>query len=194
MSSLTRSLLRRRLVFAGTAGAIFWALFGGTVLGGQNPFGKRRGGGSVKYKTFKDPSNRFEIAYPEKDWRILPSAGSNLAVFARNDGPTVFVEHVALTEHLTPAELAVMPDMELERIKAQDRPTKDFKSDMFESKSGRGVLIKYFRIGQGPESILQFTIAVGGDLFRLNSVVPERLFAKYEPILMYMIQSFKAPA
>ena len=46
---------------------------------------------------FKDPAGRFELEYPEKDWKRLPSGGSSLVVFARNDGPTLFVDHVTLS-------------------------------------------------------------------------------------------------
>ena len=41
---------------------------------------------------------------------------------------------------------------------------------------------------------MQYSIPVGQDLFRLNGVIPDKQLAKYEPIIMHMIQSFKAPA
>ena len=68
---------------------------------------------------FKDPAGRFELQYPEKDWKPLPSGGSSLAVFARNDGPTLFVDHVRLVGALTPAELGGMPAVELSTLKEQ---------------------------------------------------------------------------
>jgi hypothetical protein len=33
------------------------------------------------------PAGRFELEYPAKDWKLLPSGGSSLAVFARNEDP-----------------------------------------------------------------------------------------------------------
>jgi hypothetical protein len=160
----------------------------------QNPFRKLLGGDKTDYQTFKDPAGRFELEYPTKDWRLLPSGGSSLAVFARNDGPALFVDHVRLVDRLTPGEIDAMPEMEAGRLKEQQPQGKDFKSDMLETKAGRGVLIRYSRVGTGPESVMQYSIPVGQDLFRLNGVVPARLLSKYEPIIIHMIQSFKAPA
>ena len=161
----------------------------------QNPFKWMVGGDkNVKYETFKDPAGRFEIEYPAKDWKRLPSGGSSLAVFARNDGPTLFVDHVRLVGALTPAEIEGMAAVELDTLKEQQPKAKDFKSDMLDSKAGRGVAIRYSRDSTGPETVVQYSIPVGQELFRLNGVIPDKQLAKYEPIIMYMIQSFKAPA
>lgn len=152
------------------------------------------GDGNVKYEKFRDPAGRFELEYPAKDWKRLPSGGSSLAVFARNDGPTLFVDHVTLVEALTPTELRGMPAVELGALKEQQPKAKDFKSDMLDSKAGRGVLIRYSRDATGPETVVQYSIAVGQELFRINGVIPDKQLTKYEPIVMYMIQSFTAPA
>ena len=149
---------------------------------------------SVKYVSFKDASGRFELEYPEKDWKRLPSVGQSLIGFARNDGPTLFVDHVRLVEALTPAEMAGLLSVELSTLKDQQPKATGFKSEDLESKAGRGVLIKYSREGAGPETVIQFSIAVGMELFRITGVIPDKQVAKYEPIVMYMIQSFKAPA
>ena len=57
---------------------------------------------------------------------------------------------------------------------------------MVDSKAGRGVLIRYSRdgaTGTGPETVVQYSIAVGLELFRLNGVMPDKQVAKYEPII-----------
>ena len=41
---------------------------------------------------------------------------------------------------------------------------------------------------------MRYLIGVERDLYRLEAVVQEASATKYEPILMHMIQSFKAPA
>jgi len=161
----------------------------------QNPFKWMVGGDkNTKYQTFNDPAGRFELEYPTKDWKLLPSGGSSLATFTRNDGPTLFVEHLRLAERLTPGEIDALPEGEVDSLKRQQPKAKDFKSDMLESRAGRGVLIRYSRVGTGPESVVQYSIAVGQDLYRLNGIIPEKQFEKYEPIIMHMIQSFKAAA
>ena len=115
-------------------------------------------------------------------------------MFARNDGPTVFVDHVSLLEPLTAAEIEGMPDVELSTLKEQQPKAKDFKSEMLDSKAGRGVLIRYSREAAEPETVIQYSIPVGRDLFRLNGVIPDKQLAKYEPVVMYMIQSFNVRA
>ena len=184
----------RRRAFTGLVGLILCMRSAG-LTADQNPFKWMVGGDkNVKYETFKDPAGRFEIEYPAKDWKRLPSGGSSLAVFARNDGPTLFVDHVRLVGALTPAEIEGMAAVELDTLKEQQPKAKDFKSDMLDSKAGRGVAIRYSRDSTGPETVVQYSIPVGQELFRLNGVIPDKQLAKYEPIIMYMIQSFKAPA
>ena len=173
------------------AAAILFAFSSGLSAG---QFKWMVGDKSVKYVSFKDASGRFELEYPEKDWKRLPSVGQSLIGFARNDGPTLFVDHVRLVEALTPAEMAGLPSVELSTLKDQQPKATGFKSEDLESKAGRGVLIKYSREGAGPKTVIQFSIAVGMELFRITGVIPDKQVAKYEPIVMYMIQSFKAPA
>jgi len=146
----------------------------------------------IKYKTYKDPAGRFELDYPTKDWRLMPSAGSNLAVLSGKDGPALFIELTKLTDSLTPPEVEALPELELTRVKDQQPKATDFKSDMLDSKSGRGVLIRYSRVTAVPEVVVQYSIPVRTDLYRLNAVVPARSIGKHEPVVMHMIQSFKA--
>jgi hypothetical protein len=160
----------------------------------QNPFKIFGGGKGVTYKVYKDPAGRFQIEYPPKELKTLPTGGGSLAIFARNEGPAVFVDHVALEAPLTPGEVAQMPEMELDRLKKQEPETKDFRSSMVEGRAGRGVLIQYSRIGKGRERAVHYTVVVNQDLFRVHGVVPETLAAKYEPIVLHMIQSFTSPA
>lgn len=191
---MSRASRPGRPVFTALAAAILMLLSTG-LAAEQNVFKRMVGADSnVKYQAFKDPNGRFEIEYPQKDWKRLPSGGSSLAVFARNDGPTLFVDHITLAEALTPAEIGGMPAVELSTLKDQQPKAKDFKSDMLDSKAGRGVLIRYTRDATGPETVVQYSIAIGLELFRINGVIPDKQVTKYEPIIMYMIQSFRAPA
>ena len=192
MSRLSRP---RRRAFSGLLAAALYCLSTGVTAAQIWKLGM--GDKSTKYQPFKDPSGRFELEYPAKDWKLLPSGGSSLAVFARNDGPTLFIDHVRLTEALTAVEVAGMPAVELSTLKEQQPKGRDFKSEMVDSKAGKGVLIRYSRdgaTGTGPETVVQYSIAVGLELFRLNGVMPDKQVAKYEPVIDYMIQSFKAPA
>ena len=191
MSRVSRP--ERRMFMALTSGILLALSTGLTAE--QNVFKRMVGAdANVKFQTFRDPTARFEIEYPAKDWKRLPSGGSSLAVFARNDGPTLFVDHLTLGEAFTKAEIEGMPAVELATLKDQQPKAKDFKSEMVDSKAGRGVLIRYSRATTEPETVVQYSIAVGKELFRINGVIPDKQVTKYEPIIMYMIQSFKAPA
>ncbi|HET6955879.1 MAG TPA: hypothetical protein VFI56_04835 [Vicinamibacterales bacterium] len=187
---MSRLSLSRRRLFPALAAVVLFAC--SSVLSAAQLGKIFNSDKNVKYQVFKDPSGLFELEYPEKDWKRLPSVGQNLVSFSRNDGPTFFVGHVKLSEPFTEAEIANLPAVELTTLKDQQPKATGFKSDLFESKAGRGVVIRYSR--EGAETVIQYSIAVGTELFRINGVIPDKQIAKYEPIVMYMIQSFKAPA
>ena len=187
---MSRLSLSRRRLFPALAAVVLFAC--SSVLSAPQLGKIFNSDKNVKYQVFKDPSGLFELEYPEKDWKRLPSVGQNLVSFSRNDGPTFFVGHVKLSEPFTEAEIANLPAVELTTLKDQQPKATGFKSDLFESKAGRGVVIRYSR--EGAETVIQYSIAVGTELFRINGVIPDKQIAKYEPIVMYMIQSFKAPA
>jgi len=158
----------------------------------QNPLKWLTGDKATKYQVYKDPEGRFEMGYPTKDWRILPSnSSSTLVGFSRNDGPTFFVDYVRLRDKLTKGEIDAMPDFEVQRLKGAQPKATGFQAELLESKAGSGVLIKYSRPGTGPESVIQYSFAANVDLYRLNGVVAEKQLQKYEPVIMHMIQSFQ---
>jgi hypothetical protein len=184
---------RRRIVSRSLV--VLWTLAATTGLSAeQNPFGWLTGDKSVKYMTYKDPGGRFELEYPTKDWRILPSGVGSSLVFSRTDGPSLFIDQITIVDRLTPAEVDVLADIEISRLKKEQPKGRDFKSEMLEGKSGRGVLIRYSRPGTELESVVQYSIPVEKDLYRLNGVMPSRLLSKHESVVMHMIQSFKASA
>jgi hypothetical protein len=175
------------------------ALFG-VVAGEHAAFAQKVlgifGSGDVKYTTYRESSGRFEIDQPNKDWGLVPPGGSAIAIFARKDRTaTLVVDRAPLTEPLAEAEISTNAQIEVDTLKEQQPNAKDFTTEVFESKGGKGALIKYSRIGtQGAERVLRYLIGVDRDLFRLDGIVQNASAAKYEPVLMHMIQSFKAPA
>ena len=150
----------------------------------------------VKYRTFKDASSRFELEYPAKDWSPVLVGGSAIAILSRNDRTaTLVIDLSRLTEPLAPSEVATNAQIEVESLKEQQPKAKEFTSEILDSKAGHGSLIRYARLGAtGPERVMRYSVAVGLDLYRLDTVVPEASLAKYEAILMHMIASFKVPA
>lgn len=154
------------------------------------------GSSKVSYTMYRDPSGRFEMERPEKDWGLVPPGGSALAIVSRNDRTaTLVVDHARLTEPLGQNELATNAQIEIDSLKEQQPNAKEFTSELIDCKGGRGALIKYSRIGaKGAERVFRYLFAVDRDLYRLDGVVEDALAGKYEPILLHMIQSFKAPA
>jgi hypothetical protein len=150
----------------------------------------------VNYRMFRDAASRFEFEYPTKDWRVLPSAGSSLAIVARNDGEaTLTIDYLRLTAPLGPEEIGTMAEVEIQDLKEKHPNAKDFKSEIIDIKAGRGAMIRYSGVGvKGPEQVMQYSVPVGQDLFRVIAIVPEQLVAKYEGIVAHMIGSFKVPA
>jgi hypothetical protein len=147
----------------------------------------------VNYRMFKDPGGRFEFEYPTKDWRELSSAAT-LAIIARNDGATVAIDlsRMALARPLTAEAFDTLAEVEIDGLKERHPQAKDFKFELIETKGGRGVLIRYASLGtKGPERVIQYTMPVGLDLYRVIAVVPEMLLSKHEPVLLHMIQSFQ---
>ncbi len=96
---------------------------------------------------------------------------------------------------MAPSEIATNAQIELEGLKEQQPGAKDFSSEIVDSAAGRASLIRYARVGaNGPERVMRYSVGVGKDLYRLDAVVSEEARAKYEPILMHMLLSFKVPA
>ena len=95
------------------------------VLSNEHPaFAQKKflifGDKNIKYKAFKDPSGRFELEYPTKDWSPLPTGGSAVAILARNDRTaTVVIDLSRLTEPLAPSEVATNAQIEVETLKEQ---------------------------------------------------------------------------
>jgi hypothetical protein len=151
----------------------------------------------VTYRMFKGPAGRFEFEYPTKDWRELSSAGANLAIVARNDGATVVIDfsRMALARPLTSEAYDTLAEVEIDGLKERHPQAKDFKSETIETKGGRGALIRYASVGtKGPERVIQYSIPIGLDLYRVIAVVPEMLLSKHEAVLLHMIQSFQVTA
>jgi hypothetical protein len=154
------------------------------------------GDSKVKYTTYRDPSGRFEIEQPSKDWGLVPPGGSAIAIISRNDRTaSIVIDLARLSEPLGQNEIMTNAQIEMDTLKEQQPNSKEFAADLFDSKAGHGALIKFSRIGNnGAERALRYLIGIDRDLFRLDGNVQIAEAPKYEPILMHMIQSFKAPA
>jgi hypothetical protein len=194
MSTMLRGTRRRGLGVALSAAVCLVGIAAASESQNILKFGL--GDKGVNYRMFRDAAARFEFEYPTKDWRVLPSAGSSLAIVARNDGEaTLTIDYFRLSAPLGPEEIGTMAEVEIQDLKEKHPDAKDLKSEVIDIKAGRGAMIRYSSVGaKGAEQVMQFSVPVGQDLFRVIAIVPEQLAAKYEVIVAHMIASFKAPA
>ena len=187
----TMGLLRRRWIRGVTLAAAGFLVAGQESSAAQIwKFGL--GDRSVNYRTYKDPAGRFELEYPAKDWRLLPSAGASLALFSRNDGAAaVSIDYLRLTATLAPSQIGTMAEVEIQDLKERHPQAKDFTSEITDAKAGRGAVIRYVSVGsRGPERVIQYSLPVGQDLYRVIGIVAESALAKYEPVLIHILGSF----
>ena len=172
------------------------AVAGDHVAAGQigKIFGRKQ---EVTYQTYRDSSGRFSLEYPNKDWRVVPGGGSAaLVILAREDGEaTVVVEASMLVEALAPSEIQAMAEIEVDNLKARLPAAKDAKYELVDTKLGAGAMIPYTNVGaQGPERVVQYSIPVDKNLFRLIRTARVNTAAKHDAVLTHMIESFKSPA
>jgi hypothetical protein len=152
-----------------------------------------RGPKGVTFITYKDAANRFTLEYPEKDWRVMPTPGSSLVILAQKEfEATVVVDYKRLDVPLAPSDVtSAFVDFETEAVKERQHSAKDVKAEIVDAPSGRGALIKYSVAGlRGAEQVMQFSVPKGQDLYRIIGSMRDPLVAKYEPIIMHVIQSF----
>jgi hypothetical protein len=147
----------------------------------------------MAFTSFKDASGRFTLDFPAKDWRTMPTPGASLAILAHKDfEATLVVDYKRLDVPLDPADVSpTFAEIETEAIKERQSAAKDFKAEIVDTPAGRGALIRYSNAGQkGPDRVIQFSIPIRQDLYRLIGSIRQPLLAKHEPTIMHMIQSF----
>jgi hypothetical protein len=157
-------------------------------------FGRKQ---EVLYQTYRDPGGRFSLEYPNKDWRVVPGGGSAaLVILAREDGEaTVGVEAVSLVEALAPSEIQAMAENEVDNLKTRVPTAKDAKYELVDTRSGTGAMIPYANVGaQGAERVVQYSIPVDRNLFRVIRTARVAAAGKHDAVLAHMIESFKVPA
>jgi hypothetical protein len=154
------------------------------------------GSGKVTYATLRDPAGRFEVEYPSKDWASLPAGGSVIAIISNKDKNATFIVDVStLNDPLADSEIMTNAKFDVDGLKEKYPTAKDFTTELLDSKAGKGAIIRYSRVGtHGAERVMRYVIGVEKSLFRVDGVVAEGAREKFEPVLMHMITSFKAPA
>jgi hypothetical protein len=157
----------------------------------------RRGDKAVAYQTYKDPSGRFTIEYPAKDWKIVPASGSALALFTQKDGDaSVLIDYTRLPVALEPAEIGeLFKDLEVQFLRERQPDAKDVNAVLDNANGGARVVLKFSRTGvHGVEEVLQYSIPRGSDLYRVVGTTRADRAEKNREILFYVANSFAVAA
>jgi hypothetical protein len=155
-----------------------------------------RGSKATDGQTFRSPDGKFSLEYPSKDWQILPGGGSVVATLAPKSGDaSVVIDYTKMSQALAPNEINdLFAELEGEDLATRQPEAKSAKPSIVNVGSRRVVVIQYSRAGlKGQEKVVQYTVPVGQDVYRLICSAQETAFPKYEPVFMRMIETFQAP-
>jgi hypothetical protein len=148
-------------------------------------------------RPFSDPSGRFTLQYPKKNWQVLPGGGSTLATLAEKNGrATVHIEYLRLNQPLKvdqDHDLIVQTESSL--IRERQPGATGIQGGPERPDLPGFVSIDFTRPGaSGPEHVRQFSVVQGNDLFRILCVARLNDFQKFETIFQQIARSFRTTA
>jgi len=148
----------------------------------------------ANYQELNEPSGRFRLQYPKKDWRVLPGGGSVLVTLAHKDNRAVVtIEYTPLEAQLLPSELTdLFPQLEVEELKKRQPGAGAFTQELVERPDGRYSRISFAKKGfLGTERVVQATMPLGAHLFRITCTATDREYAKFTPVFATIIETFR---
>ena len=134
----------------------------------------------------------LQVEVPTKDWMVLPTSGRLvLAAVSRKGDAVVLIERTTLLQALEPAEITeLFAQIENEEIRKQQPKAADFQWKVLDSGARRLVAIQYNRPGVlGNESVRQYSVPVGTDLYRVVCISSAARFAAYDPVFSHVAAS-----
>lgn len=178
---------------AATVLACFAVIFtvSGKVVSSQFPWRS-----TIKYQTLSGPNNRFTLEYPTRDWQVLPGGGSVVLTLAqKNNEATVVIDYMRMGVELRPDEIAeLFANLEAQHVAERQPDAKDVKAVLTGTPTGRIVVLNYLRPGlRGTERVVQYSIPIAQDLYRVICSAPIVQFKTYEPIFTHIAYSFRFP-
>jgi hypothetical protein len=144
---------------------------------------------------FSDPGRRFSVEFP-KDWKweLIAGAGEPLAVLIhpRRDAAIV-VEHVRLPQPMERQDLVpAFAEAEAAFVRAHQSTATQIAGRVVTEGVRAGAVLDYVRTSlAGRERVRQYSFPVGSDLYRLTCMALDGSFARYEPVLTAIVQTFK---
>jgi hypothetical protein len=188
-------IVRRRLAILMVALAPFASVpFAGVTLEAQATpaAGVRKG-----YQLFRGYSDRFTFEYPTKDWdQIAGGTSSVLSLTQKKREAAVVIEYQPLRLELAPSEIdEEFAKLELEPVTSRQPGSTNTGLKLVEMAANRVIVIEYSRKGlMGPETVRQYSLALGKHLYRIVCSAPTASFGKHEPVFTAIVESFKLAA
>jgi hypothetical protein len=134
-----------------------------------------------------------QLDVPAKDWNVLPSSGATLLILAsKKVDAVVLVERSSLAMALEPADITdLFAQIETDAIKERQPKATDFQSRVLDLANRRLVAVQYGRPGVlGSETVRQYSVPVGRELYRVTCISRAAQFAVYEPVFSHIAASF----
>lgn len=150
----------------------------------------------LKMRPYADPSKRFTIDYPVKDWTPYPGGVTSLVVFHQKKGlASVIVERTTLP---SVAEQRFVNDtfigLRAEEVRNADPQSSAIEQRTITDGEYRIAVLVYSRPGpDGPESVRTYHMLRGRHLYRIVCRAVQGQMPAFDPIFAHMAASFTAP-
>jgi hypothetical protein len=183
-------IVRRRLAILMVA----LAPFASVMLEAQ---AKPAAGVRKGYQLFRGYPDRFTFEYPIKDWeQVAGGTSSVLSLTQKKREAAVVIEYQPLRLELAPSEIdEEFAKLELEPVTSRQPGSTNTGLKLVEMGANRVIVIEYSRKGlMGPETVRQYSLALGKHLYRIVCSAPTASFGKHEPVFTAIIESFKLAA
>jgi hypothetical protein len=171
-------------------------LGGGEALGAQDPWFAKAAANVLKIRPYADPSKRFTIDYPAKDWTPYPGGVQSLVAFYQKKGlASVVIERQTLPSF---AEQRFVNDTFI-GLRAEDVRNADPQSSAIEQRTitegdFRIAVLVYSRPGAaGPESLRIYHMLRGRHLYRIVCRAVQGQMPAFDVVFAHMAASFAAP-
>jgi hypothetical protein len=149
------------------------------------------------YQLFRGYPDRFTFEYPTKDWeQIAGGTSSVMTLTPKKRDAAVVIEYQPLRLELAPSEIdEEFAKLELEPVTARQPGATNTGLKLVEMGANKVIVIEYSRKGlMGPETVRQYSLALGKHLYRIVCSAPTASFGKHEPVFTAIVESFKLAA
>jgi len=146
------------------------------------------------YQPFRGYPDRFTFEYPIKDWEQIAGGTSSVLTLAQKKREAaVVIEYQPLRLELAPNEIdEEFAKLELEPVTTRQPGATNTGLKLVEMGANKVIVIEYSRRGlAGPETVRQYSLALGKHLYRIVCSAPTASFGKHEPVFTAIVESFK---